>query len=58
MMKANIEALLQSADEFAEMAESTGKATFISFQVKCNETICHLKEKEGELKSIRLQREK
>ena len=29
MMKANIEALLQSADEFAEMAESTGKATFI-----------------------------
>ena len=48
-MKANIEALLKSADQFAEEAESTGKITLIS---KSNAMRRSAKEKEGELKSI------
>ena len=48
-MKANIEALLKSADQFAEEAESTGKATLTS---KSNAMRRSAKEKEGELKSI------
>ena len=48
-MKANIEALLKSADQFAEEAESTGKVTLIS---KSNAMRRSAKEKEGELKSI------
>ena len=48
-MKANIEALLKSADQFAEEAESTGKVTLTS---KSNAMRRSAKEKEGELKSI------
>lgn len=48
-MKANIEALLKSVDQFAEEAESTGKVTLIS---KSNAMRQSAKEKEGELKSI------
>ena len=48
-MKANIEALLKSADQFAEEAESNGKVTLTS---KSNAMRRSAKEKEGELKSI------
>ena len=48
-MKANIEALLKSADQFAEEAESSGKVTLTS---KSNAMRRSAKEKEGELKSI------
>jgi len=47
-IKANIEALLKSADQFAEEAESTGKVTLIS---KSNAMRRSAKEI-GELKSI------
>ena len=48
-MKASIEALLKSADQFAEEAESNGKVTLTS---KSNAMRRSAKEKEGELKSI------
>ena len=48
-MKANIEALLNSAHQFAEETESTGKVTLIS---KSNAMRRSAKEKKGELKSI------
>ena len=48
-MKANIEALLKSADQFAEEAESNGKVTLTP---KSNAMRRSAKEKEGELKSI------
>ena len=47
-MKANIEAVLKSADQFAEQAELTGKVTLIS---KSNAMRQSAKDK-GELKSI------
>ena len=48
-MESNIEALFKSADDLAEKAESTGKATYIS---KANAMWRRAKENEGELKSI------
>ena len=49
-MKANIAALLNSADQFAEEAKSTGKVTLI---FKSNAMRGRAKEKEGELESIK-----
>lgn len=48
-MKANIEALLKSADEFAENVQLTGKVTLISMSDAMRQSA---KEKDGELKSI------
>ena len=48
-MKANFEALLKSAKQFAEQAESTGKVTLIS---KSNAMRQSAKDKEEDLKSI------